>query len=295
MQNIIFDPIKRYNTRLRAQNRAKNRLHQVMDSYFLHKEMGDVLADRLSVTNREFKNIAILFQNDFSNALEAILKNDAQNIHGTFTRIPFPISHAPDQTTDEIAKSENLALPENEYDLIISVFDLHWINDLPGAFAQINKSLKPDGLFAAVLPSQGTLESLHECLVEAEIQFRSGASTRVDPFPQVRQLGDLLKRANFKLPVADVEQRTIRYSSIMKLISDLRNVGATHMSPHTNSITKSIWDRAIVLYKERYADSDTKLPVKISCTFLSGWKEHTSQQKPLKPGTADHKLADFLS
>lgn len=293
MHNIIFDPHKRLNAKLRAKKRTKD--YDVTDSYFLHKEMSEVLADRLSVTNREFKKTAILFQNEFSNEIESIITNGAPNTLGMFTHIPFPLSHHNEQSNAKIAISENLALPANEYDLIISVFDLHWMNDLPGAFAQINKSLKPDGLFAAILPSQGTLEALHECLVEAEIQFRSGASVRIDPFPQVRQLGDLLRRANFKLPVADVEQRTIRYSSIMKLISDLRNIGATHMGQNTNKITKSIWDRTIELYKERYADSDTKIPVKVSCTFLSGWKEHTSQQKPLKPGAADHKLADFLS
>jgi len=293
MQNIIFDPIKRRNAKQRAQNRAQICAKQ--DSFFLHKEMSEVLADRLSVTNREFKNIAILFQNGFSAELETIIKNHAKNTNGIFTQIAFPTLGASQHTTDNFAASENLELPSQAYDLIISIFDLHWMNDLPGAFAQINKSLKPDGLFAAVLPSQGTLEALNECLVEAEMQLKSGASMRVDPFPQVRQLGDLLRRANFKLPVADVEQRTIRYSSIKKLVSDLRNVGATHMGQNTNNISKAIWEKALNLYKERYSANDSKLPVEISCTFLSGWKDHASQQKPLKPGAAEHKLSDFLS
>lgn len=293
MQNIIFDPNKRHLAKLRAINRTQNCVEQ--DSYFLHKEMGQVLADRLSVTNREFKNTAILFQNGFSVDLESIIKKHANNTTGTFTHIKFPTFDNTLQKVDNIAISENLALPAQTFDLIISVFDLHWMNDLPGAFAQINRSLKPDGLFAAVLPSQGTLEALNECLIEAEMQLKSGASMRVDPFPQVRQLGDLLRRANFKLPVADVEQRKIRYSSIMKLVSDLRNVGATHMGQNTNKISKVIWEKALTLYKERYAANDTKLPVEVSCTFLSGWKDHESQQKPLKPGAAEHKLSDFLS
>lgn len=288
MQNIIFDPNKRRNAKLRAENR------NVPDSFFLHSDMATILADRLSVTNREFKNTALLFQNNFSEELETILKSEADNIHGPFTQIPFPTVYQNKQTDEKFTTSENLALPANQFDLIISIFDLHWMNDLPGAFAQINNSLQPDGLFAAVLPSQGTLEALHECLVEAEMHFKSGASMRVDPFPQVRQLGDLLRRANFKLPVADVEQRTINYSSITKLISDFRNVGATHMGPSTKKISKKIWELTIKLYKQRYANSDAKLPVEISCTFLSGWKEHSSQQKPLKPGTAANKLSDFL-
>lgn len=257
--------------------------------------MGTVLADRLSVTNREFKNIALLFENNFSNDLENIIKNEAKNTHGSFSHITFPDSIEMEHTPENVATSENLALPTNQYDLIISIFDLHWMNDLPGAFAQINQSLKPDGLFAAVLPSQGTLEALHECLVEAEMQYRSGASMRIDPFPQVRQLGDLLRRANFKLPVADVELRTINYSSIAKLVTDLRNVGATHMGQNTNKISKEIWTRAIELYKTRYANDEDKFPVEISSTFLSGWKDHSSQQKPLKPGAADNKLSDFLT
>lgn len=293
MQNIIFDPLKRHNAKCRANNRAKNCVEQ--DSFFLHKEMSEVLADRLSVTNREFKNTAILFQNGFSADLQNIIKNHTSNTNGTFTQIAFPALDKNHNISKNVAISENLQLPSQTYDLVISVFDLHWINDLPGAFAQINKSLKPDGLFAAVLPSQGTLEALNECLIEAEMHYKSGASMRVDPFPQVRQLGDLLRRANFKLPVADVEQRTIRYSSITKLVSDLRNVGATHMGKNTNRISKAIWGKTLDLYKERYAANDTKLPVEVSCTFLSGWKDHSSQQQPLKPGAAEHKLSDFLS
>lgn len=291
MQNIIFDTTKRQHAHQRSQKRNSH------DSYFLHAEMAEILAERISVTNRQFTKPALLFQNSFSSELEIIILNKAANIKGPFTHVPFP--HAPIKNANgDAIFSENLKLPIEKYDLVISAFDLHWMNDLPGAFTQINRSLKPDGLFTAIFPSEGTLDALRECLVEAEMQIRSGATMRVDPFPQVRQLGDLLRRANYKLPVADVEHRTIRYSSIKTLINDLRNIGGTKMSPGTQvakGISKEIWNKAIKLYNERYSDNDGKFRTDINCTFLSGWKEHLSQQKPLKRGSAQNKLSDFLS
>ncbi|MFK7902375.1 MAG: class I SAM-dependent methyltransferase, partial [Nitratireductor sp.] len=160
MQNVIFDPNKLKSARERA--KARNQI----DSYFLHQEAAEIICDRLSVTNRQFENVALLFDGVYAEKLKQTFEENAQNIVGKFSILSFPNGQE-----ETIEHSENLYLEPNNYDLIISIFDLHWMNDLPGAFSQINKALKPDGLFMSALPSQDCLQFLNAALVEAETHY----------------------------------------------------------------------------------------------------------------------------
>ena len=284
MQQIFFDPKRRTNARKRAAARSG------IDSNFLHLEAAQIIAERLSVTNRQFSNCAILFDHPFSAQIQTMIVAALPGLADKISVVSFP-----ENDRQHPSYGEKLNLPPQSIDLAVSVFDLHWMNDLPGMLVQINHALKPDGLFMAVLPGQATLNELRACLIEAEINVRSGASMRVDAFPQIRQLGDLLGRTGFKLPVADAEQRVIRYSSAKKLVSDLRNTGATSMTGLKHpALTKKIWNNALAIYSDRHSDGDGKLRAEIEFVFISGWKEHDSQQKPLTPGSAKEKLSDFL-
>ena len=102
--------------------------------------------------------------------------------------------------------AEILECGAGNFDLAISVFSLQAINDLPGALVQIRRALKPDGLFLGALFGGATLSELRDSFAEAESETLGGISPRVSPFADVRDLGGLLQRAGFALPVTDVER-----------------------------------------------------------------------------------------
>jgi SAM-dependent methyltransferase len=185
---------------------------------------------------------------------------------------------------------------DGPFDLAVSLFSLQWINDLPGALIQINRCLKPDGLFVAALMGAGTLTELRDAFAQAEIQTRGGVSPRVSPFADVRDLGHLLQRAGFALPVADVERLVVRYRDLAGLVKDLRAHGFTNvMTARSNKpLRRDTLTALLAHYAAHHADPDGKLRVRFETVYLTGWSPHESQQQPLKPGSAKTRLADAL-
>lgn len=196
-----------------------------------------------------------------------------------------------------IADGEAIPLRDGSVDLVVSVLGLQTVNDLPGALAQIRRALKPDGLFLAVLLGGDSLGELRAALAAAEAEERSGASPRVAPFGGVRELGALLQRAQFGLPVADADRVTVRYADALALMRDLRAMGATNVLVERDRrpLTRTIFARAAAIYAERFADPDGRIRATFDLVSLSGWAPHQSQQKPLRPGSAQARLADALN
>ncbi|TAL77668.1 MAG: methyltransferase domain-containing protein, partial [Beijerinckiaceae bacterium] len=185
--------------------------------------------------------------------------------------------------------------PES-FDLAVSALALHMVNDLPGALVQIRRSLRPDGLFIGAIIGGGSLTELREALGEAEAEVTGGASPRVAPFADVRDMGGLLQRAGFALPVADSEPLNVRYDNLLALMADLRAMGATNaLAERLRSPTRrQVFMRAAEIYAERFSDPDGRIRATFEVIFLSGWAPHASQQKPLAPGSARMRLADAL-
>lgn len=195
-----------------------------------------------------------------------------------------------------VLDEELLPFKPNTFDLIISNLSLHWINDLPGTLIQINKALKPNGLFLANLFGGDTLWELRDVLLKAESEIEGGASLRVSPFADVRDLGNLLTRAKFNLTVADTDTISVNYSDIFSLMSDLRGMGETNaaMRRRKSFTRRETIMRAASLYKELYGDGDGRLPATFQIITLTGWAPHNSQPQPLRPGSAQLRLADAL-
>ena len=185
---------------------------------------------------------------------------------------------------------------DGPFDLAVSLFSLQWINDLPGALIQINRLLKADGLFVAALMGANTLAELREGFAQAEIQTRGGISPRVSPFADVRDLGGLLQRAGFALPVADVERLTVRYRDLGGLVKDLRAHGFTNvMSARSRQpLRRDTLTALLAHYAAHHADPDGRLRARFETIYLTGWSPHESQQQPLKPGSAKTRLAEAL-
>ncbi len=194
------------------------------------------------------------------------------------------------------ADEEALPFGDGTLGLVVSALSLQAVNDLPGALVQIRRVLKPDGLFLAALLGGDTLTELRHSFAAAESELDGGVSPRVAPFAGVRELGALLQRAGFALPVADVDRITVRYSSPFRLLHDLRCMGAANPLGERRRmpLRRATLMRAMAVYGERFSDPDGKVRATFDIVWLSGWSPHESQQQPLRPGSAKQRLADAL-
>jgi len=194
------------------------------------------------------------------------------------------------------ADEEALPFADGSLDLVVSALSLQFVNDLPGTLVQIRRALRPDGLFLAALLGGDTLTELRQAFAAAEAEIDGGISPRVAPFADVRDMGGLLQRAGFALPVTDVDRVTVRYASPLALMHDLRRMGATNplAERSRHPLKRRTLQRMLEIYGVRFADPDGRVRATFEIIWLSGWGPHESQQKPLAPGSAQQRLADAL-
>jgi SAM-dependent methyltransferase len=227
----------------------RERAWRLAGDRFLAREAQESLDLRIAATNRRF---------------ESVLRVDALD-------------------ADEIVPGEDAS-----FDLVTSMLALHAVNDLPGALVQIRRKLKPDGLFLGALFGGETLHELRDAFATAEIETTGGISPRVAPFADVRDLGGLLQRAGFALPVADVERTTVNYRDFSSLLRDLRAQGETNALALRSRkfLSRQTFAALLAAYQPVRATFDI--------IYLTGWAPHESQQKPLARGSAKMRLADAL-
>jgi SAM-dependent methyltransferase len=195
-----------------------------------------------------------------------------------------------------LADEERMPFADASLDLVISLLNLHWTNDIVGALIQIRQVLKPDGLLLAALFGGETLTELRQSLMQAEIDLHGGAGPRVSPFADAIDGAGLLQRAGFALPVADVDRVVVRYDHPIKLMADLRAMGETNVliDRDRRPLSRAVLGRMSEIYAERFALPDGRIPATFEIITLTGWAPHDSQQQPLKPGSAKMRLADAL-
>lgn len=181
-------------------------------------------------------------------------------------------------------------------DLVVSALGLQWAEDLPGRLVQVRRALKGDGLFLAALPGGETLTELRQAFAEAETEVEGGASPRVIPLADVRDVGSLLQRTGFALPVVDTDRFIVRYRDVFGLMRDLRALGATNpmLARRRTPLRRATLQRLSEIYAERFSDPDGRLRATVEIIWVSGWAPHETQQKPLRPGSAKMRLADAL-
>jgi SAM-dependent methyltransferase len=196
-----------------------------------------------------------------------------------------------------VSDSEPLALVPASVDLVVSALALQFVNDLPGVLAQIRRSLKADGLFLAAMIGGETLTELRQSFAAAEAEVEGGVSPRVAPFADLRDLGALLQRAGFALPVTDVDRIVVRYDNAFALMQDLRRMGATNIlnERRRTPSRRATFLKMVQIYAEQFSDPDGRIRATFDVVWLSGWAPHESQQKPLKPGSAKMSLADAVN
>lgn len=250
---------------------TRHRRRAMSDALFLHEALADEVDERLREINRTFTDVAIvtghpaLWQNRFPDALV-------------------------------VEDAETLVLETQSRDLVIHAMALHWANDPVGQLVQCRRALRPDGLLLAGFFGGQTLQELRVALAEAESVVTGGLSPRIAPMGEIRDLGALLQRAGFALPVADAFTLTATYQTAFHLMRDLRAMGeANALSARLRTPTRrDVMTEAASVYSSHFADDQGRVPATFEIIVLTGWAPDDSQPQPLRPGSATARLSDAL-
>lgn len=249
----------------------RNRARALPEALFLHDVVADEIKERLKEVNRTFTSVAIV--------------------------TGFPDlwrGHFPDATI--ISDEEVLDLTPQTYDLVMHMMALHWANDPVGQLVQCRHALKDDGLMLASCLGGQTLHELRASLAEAEAVVAGGLSPRIAPMGEIRDLGALLQRAGFALPVADGTPLTANYANMFHLMHDLRKMGENNALAHRprHFTMRNILTEAATIYADNFTNDDGRVDATFEVITLTGWAPADSQPKPLRPGSATTRLADAL-
>ncbi|WP_404333537.1 methyltransferase domain-containing protein [Sphingomonas sp. MMS12-HWE2-04] len=266
----IFDRARR---RLRRDRAAR------APESFLRDHMLEALYERLGAVNREFRDVLDLgsFAGDLAVPGARIARLDAG---ARFAGMAGGVQ----------ADEDRLPFAEGSFDLVVSAGVLDQVNDVPGALALARRALRPDGLFLGAFLGAGTLATLRSAVMEAEADR---PAARFHPQIDVRSAGDLLGRAGFALPVADVETLTVRYAGLPNLIRDLRGMAATNLLPGAPPMTRTSLLRTAEAFAAR-ADADGRTAERFEIVYLTGWAPDASQPQPARRGSATTSLAAAL-
>jgi SAM-dependent methyltransferase len=244
---------------------------------FLLERVAAEMAERLGAILREFADAA-----DLGTPTDALRHALGARL-GHLDRIAIP-------------DDERLDLVPDSHDLVVSALALQFVNDLPGVLAQIRRALKPDGLLLAALIGGESLTELRQAFAVAESELEGGLSPRVAPLADLRDVGGLLQRARFALPVVDLDRVVVRYDSAFALMRDLRRMGATNVliQRRRTPLARATLARVAQVYAENFSDPDGRVRATFDIVWIAGWKPHPSQQQPLKPGSAKARLEDAI-
>ncbi|NWG70019.1 MAG: methyltransferase domain-containing protein [Parvularculaceae bacterium] len=266
----LFDPVRRRRTRSRA-------ARDFAAHDFLHRRVFGDIVERLESTTRRF-DTALLYG---VGPLASMLTPKA----GVGRRVAADIASERLGAGRLVFDEERSALAPRRFDLIVSLLTLHAANDLAAALAQHRAALKPDGLFIAALFAEETLGNLRRSLYAAETELYGGVSPRIAPFATLKDLGGLLQRAGFALPVADLDRIEVRYADPKRLLDDLKGMGETgFFAPPRRPLGREVLARALEEFSTRGGVE------RFDIAFLTGWAPHPDQQKPQKPGSARYSL-----
>ncbi|HEX7774956.1 MAG TPA: methyltransferase domain-containing protein [Parvibaculum sp.] len=285
-------PMRVFDRALHARRRARAAAG-FGDHDFLLRRVAEEFSDRLAAVKRDFP-LAL----DLGSHGRALHLTDLPP--GKIGRIVSadlaPAMLARGKNPRVAADEERLPFRDGSFDLVASLLSLHWVNDLPGALIQIRRALRPDGLFLGALFGGETLTELRQSLSEAEIELEGGLSPRVSPFADLRDMGALMQRTAFALPVVDTDRVTVRYENALKLMADLRGMGETNamIERRRTPLRRATLLRAADIYREKFGLADGRIPATFEIITVTGWSPHESQQKPLAPGSARTRLADAL-
>ncbi|XP_041418559.1 arginine-hydroxylase NDUFAF5, mitochondrial isoform X2 [Xenopus laevis] len=193
-----------------------------------------------------------------------------------------------------VVDEEFIPFKDNTFDLVVSSLSLHWVNDLPRAFQEIHRILKPDGVFIGAMYGGETLYELRCSLQLAEIEREGGFSPHVSPLTAVTDLGNLMGRAGFNMLTVDAEEIQIHYPGMFEVMKDLQGMGESNCAWNRRSLLhRDSMIAAAAIYQDMYGEEDGTVPATFQVYYMIGWKPHESQAKPAKRGSANVSFGDL--
>ena len=239
-------------------------------SLFLHEDAAIEIEERLEEVNKTYNS-------------PLLVGHVTKPLSALFSAAPY------------ISDSNELDVKHGTHDLVLHLFGLHWADDPVGQLVQSRLALQPDGLLMAVMYGGTTLHELRAALADVETRLTGGLSPRVLPMADLRDLGALLNRAGLALPVADSRKLKVRYPDFVTLVRDLRGMGETNAiaARHRRPVPRNFFREVEDVYRARFSE-DGYLVATFELVFLTGWAPDSGQPKPLRPGSANTRLADVL-
>jgi len=208
-----------------------------------------------------------------------------------------PFNKGIDITRDVIPDLESLPYQPNTFDAVLSSLSIHWINDLPALLEQVNTILKPDSPFIAAMFGGDTLYELRGSLQLADMERRGGVSPHVSPLADVKDVGNLLNRAGFKMLTVDVEDIVVEFPDTFALMHDLQAMGESNAVLHREAgpLSREVLLANEAIYRALHMeDGDRGIPATFRMIYMIGWKEDKNQPQPLQRGSGDVNLKDIL-
>ncbi|CAI3955982.1 class I SAM-dependent methyltransferase [Commensalibacter papalotli (ex Botero et al. 2024)] len=244
------------------------------------------LLDRLDDIQRPFKDALEI---GGRGVIAPVLQSRGMSVvSGDLSQRLVSLNKAPSVCMDE----EFFPFKAQSFDLVVASFNLHWVNDLPGALIQIKNILRPDGLFLAAIPILPTLSMLRDIMAEEELELSDRVFPRVSPFPDLRVCATLMQRVGFALPVVDKEEVELVYRSAVGLMQDLRFSGETNALVEQK---KTFSIRALIAHYFARLEEQGEFKMPLHFAILTGWAPDASQQQPLKPGQFSVSLEEMLT
>ena len=258
---------------------------------FIFDLYNERIIDSLDVINIKFKKILIL--GDQGSEIYKYINKRFEEAQVTVYDIKTKFS----KSDLDIIKKSNIDIDfwppqEKEFDLIISNFYLNICEDLKKILSKIMKSLLPNGFFLATLPSPENFSLLRSAMMKTDMQLYGGTYNRFNRAPELHTIIDLLKKNNFKIPLVDYETIDLTYKQFNKLLNDVRSMNLSYyQKDKKNTFEKKSYFSKL---EGNFEKENDHFNLKSNFYIISGWKDHSSQQKPIRPGQAKNKLADFL-
>ncbi|XP_068088566.1 arginine-hydroxylase NDUFAF5, mitochondrial isoform X2 [Hyperolius riggenbachi] len=261
---------------------------------YLRKEVGARIADRVFDISRAFpfaldlgSGRGYISHNLTTETVEKLLQADVSEVALKSTASEVP-------TVNVIVDEEFLPFKDNTFDLVLSSLSLHWVNDLPRAFCEIQRVLKEDGVFIGAMFGGETLYELRCSLQLAEIEREGGFSPHVSPFTAVSDLGNLLGRAGFNMLTVDTDEIQVHYPGMFELMRDLQGMGESNCAWNRRGLLyRDSMIAAAAIYQEMYGEEDGSVPATFQIYYMIGWKPHESQAKPATRGSATASFGEL--
>ncbi|KAI8904286.1 S-adenosyl-L-methionine-dependent methyltransferase [Gorgonomyces haynaldii] len=282
-------------------DKALKRIHRNKSRHFqldyLRNEIADRIADRFLDLNRRTPKILDFMAG--SGTMTQYLSKDicdqvvlmdscADLLNSKKLQADFDIQRM-------LGDEENIPIGDDTFDAVVSNLQMHWINDLPRALTEIQRVLKPDGVFIGSLFGNDTLYELRSSLQLCEQERTGGISMHTSPMARTQDLGSLLSRAKFQLTTVDIDEIVVHYPSMFELMDDLGKMGESNaLLQRKPYLSREVFYAAASAYKEIYGKPDGSIPATFQILYMIGWKPHVSQPKPLDRGSASKSLKEVL-